>query len=87
MNTRKEDALDTGTRRSRWMHVAGSVLYWLAVIIVSLALVVGLVLLLESRDASELEGARGAISPNAVRASESLRGAVVWMPTPIARPR
>ena len=32
-------------------------LYWLAVLAVSLALVVGLILLLESRDASELEEA------------------------------
>jgi hypothetical protein len=33
---------------------AGRVLYWLAVLIVALALVVGLVLFFESRDASEI---------------------------------
>jgi hypothetical protein len=33
------------------------VLYWLAVIAVSLALVIGLILLLESRDQSSIEGA------------------------------
>jgi hypothetical protein len=31
-------------------------LYWIAVLAVSTALVVGLILFLESRDASELEG-------------------------------
>jgi hypothetical protein len=33
------------------------VLYWLAVVAVSLALVVGLILFLESRDQSSIEGA------------------------------
>jgi hypothetical protein len=33
------------------------VLYWLAVLIVSLALLVGLILLLESRDDSSVSGA------------------------------
>ena len=33
------------------------ILYWLAVIAVSLALVIGLVLFLESRDQSSIEGA------------------------------
>jgi cytochrome b subunit of formate dehydrogenase len=34
------------------------VLYWLAVLAVSIALVVGLILWFESQDESELEGAR-----------------------------
>jgi hypothetical protein len=33
------------------------ILYWLAVVAVSLALVVGLILFLESRDQSKIEGA------------------------------
>lgn len=33
------------------------ILYWLAVLVVSLALVVALILFLESRDQSEIEGA------------------------------
>jgi hypothetical protein len=35
------------------------ILYWLAVVVVSLALVVALILFLESRDQSEIEGADG----------------------------
>ena len=38
------------------MRVLLRVLYWLAVLIVSLALLVGLILLLESRDDSDLSG-------------------------------
>ena len=34
------------------------VLYWVAVVLVSLALVIALILFLESRDDSSLEGAR-----------------------------
>jgi hypothetical protein len=33
-----------------------SVLYWIAVLIVSLAILVGLILLLESRDSSQVDG-------------------------------
>jgi hypothetical protein len=33
------------------------ILYWLAVVAVSLALVIGLILFLESRDQSKIEGA------------------------------
>jgi len=32
------------------------VLYWLAVLVVSLAILVGLILLLESRDSSQVDG-------------------------------
>jgi hypothetical protein len=35
--------------------VLGKILYWLAVIAISLALVVGLILFLESRDQSSVE--------------------------------
>jgi hypothetical protein len=39
------------------------VLYWLAVLAVSLALVIGLILFFESRDQSSIEGAaRGAVT-------------------------
>ena len=38
-------------------RVLGKVVYWLAVVLVSVALVVALVLFLESRDDSSLEGA------------------------------
>ena len=38
------------------MRILLKVLYWLAVLAVSLALVVGLILWFESRDESEIEG-------------------------------
>lgn len=47
------------------MRVLGKILYWLAVLAVSLALVVGLILLLESRDQSSVETSlptRGAVA-------------------------
>lgn len=40
--------------------MAGKVVYWVAVVLVSLALVVALVLFLESRDDSSLEGSAAA---------------------------
>jgi hypothetical protein len=50
-------------RRSRALRVVGSVVYWLAVLVI--VLVLGLVLLLESRDQSEIEGEGGArAAPN-----------------------
>lgn len=48
------------SRRSRAVRVLGSMVYWLVVLVISLVLVVGLVLLLESRDQSEIEGEAGA---------------------------
>jgi hypothetical protein len=39
------------------MSLLLKILYWLAVLAVSLALVIGLILFLESRDQSSLEGA------------------------------
>ena len=39
--------------------MVGKILYWLAVIAVSLVFVVALILFFESRDDSSLEGARG----------------------------
>jgi hypothetical protein len=41
---------------SRPVRIFLKVLYWLAVLLVSLALLVALILLLESRDESEVEG-------------------------------
>jgi hypothetical protein len=45
------------------VHLLGKVLYWLAVLAISLALLIGLVLFFESRDSSEVgqgPAARGA---------------------------
>lgn len=47
------------------LRVLGKVLYWLAVLIISLALVVALVLFFESRDESRVEG--GVIAIPALR--------------------
>ena len=41
---------------SRRRKIILSILYWLAVLVVSLAILVGLILLLESRDSSQVEG-------------------------------
>ena len=43
-------------RRPRARRILGSILYWAAVLAISLALVVALVLFLESRDAANLGG-------------------------------
>jgi cytochrome b subunit of formate dehydrogenase len=40
--------------------VLGKVVYWLAVVAISLALVIGLILWLESRDQSDLERSQAA---------------------------
>jgi hypothetical protein len=47
--------------------VLGAILYWLAVVAVSLALVIGLILLLESRDQSDI-GGRGGTDASGPRA-------------------
>jgi hypothetical protein len=39
-----------------WRRILLRTLYWLAVLIVSLAVLVGLILLLESRDSSSVDG-------------------------------
>lgn len=39
---------------AKWLRLAGSVLYWLAVFAISLAIVIAVVLFLESRDLSSL---------------------------------
>jgi cytochrome b subunit of formate dehydrogenase len=41
------------------MRILLKVLYWVAVLAISLALVIGLILWFESRDQSEIEGVRG----------------------------
>ena len=43
-------------RQIDFRRVALKALYWLAVLVISLALLVGLILLLESRDDSSVEG-------------------------------
>ena len=42
-------------------RLIGRVIYWLAVLVVSLALLVALILLLESRDSSQVDG--GVVMP------------------------
>jgi hypothetical protein len=46
-------------------RVVGRILYWLAVVLISLAILVGLVLFFESRDASEVEDGTRAPVPAA----------------------
>jgi hypothetical protein len=41
--------------RPRWQRILFSVLYWVAVLVVAIAVLVGLVLLIESRDQSSVE--------------------------------
>ena len=64
-----------GRRGGSWLRrVLGAVVYWLAVVVISLALVVGLVLFLESRDRSEVderEGAGASAAPQPGRALTS----------------
>jgi len=43
-------------RRPRALRLLGGVLYWIAVVAISLAVVIALVLMLESLDASSLGG-------------------------------
>ena len=47
---------------SRWQQIALKVLYWVAVLVLSLAILVGLILLIESRDKSAVDKG-GAIAP------------------------
>ena len=48
--------------RSRGARIARGVVYWLAVLLISIAVLVGLILLLESRDESSVDDARGPTS-------------------------
>jgi hypothetical protein len=43
-------------RNADFRRIAGKVVYWLAVLVVSLAILVGLILFLESRDDSSVGG-------------------------------
>jgi hypothetical protein len=56
-----EDVNDRTASRRRATRWAGRLLYWLAVGVISVALVIGFVLLLESRDGSSL----GAVAASA----------------------
>ena len=51
-----------GPVRTRRRKIVFGVLYWLAVLIVSIALLIGLILLLESRDSSSVGGAITALA-------------------------
>jgi cytochrome b subunit of formate dehydrogenase len=50
------------------LRVGAKLLYWLAVLAISIALVVGLILFFESRDQSEVEEG-GAVAPPALRSA------------------
>ena len=63
--TRTPSEPTRGPQRRGAKRIALSVLYWLAVLIVSLAILVGLILLLESRDNSEIQS--GSIVTSAPR--------------------
>jgi hypothetical protein len=58
--------------RGRATRIARSVVYWVAVLVISIAILVGLILLLESRDESSVGDARAYFSstdlsrPNAI---------------------
>ena len=41
--------------RPRWQKILLSVIYWVAVLVISIAILVALVLLIESRDQSSVE--------------------------------
>jgi hypothetical protein len=58
LDSRRVDRDDSpsGTARDRRLRIAGKAAYWLAVVIVSLAVVFLLILLLESRDNSSVNG-------------------------------
>ena len=62
--------------------VVSKIIYWIAVVAISLAFVVGLILWFESRDQSSVEGSRGPADPGRQPALEPgkhdnpLRGAV-----------
>jgi hypothetical protein len=52
---------------SGWQRVALKVAYWVAVLVVSVAILVGLILLIESRDKSAVDNG-GVLAPLATRA-------------------
>jgi len=55
---------DRRSSRARFLRrIALAVLYWVAVLLVSLAVLVGVILFLESRDQSRLEEAGGGGTP------------------------
>lgn len=72
MNRGRREAGDPPPRRL--LRILGSLLYWLAVILISLALVIGLVLLLESQDASDIGGPRSESSTHTRPATHGGRG-------------
>ena len=47
---------------SRWRDIGLKVLYWVAVLVLSLAILVGLILLIESRDKSAVNSG-GVVAP------------------------
>jgi tellurite resistance protein TehA-like permease len=52
--------------RLAMLRILGKILYWIAVLAVSVVLLVLLVRFFESRDESDLEGARAPVVTNAV---------------------
>jgi hypothetical protein len=53
----------------RWQRIALKVLYWLAVVVVSIALLIALILLIESRDKSSVGERPAPGGPAAARVS------------------
>ncbi len=54
----ERDQRRAGAERGRAARIARGVVYWLAVFAISIAILVGLILLLESRDESSLDESR-----------------------------
>jgi hypothetical protein len=52
------------SRRQGLLRIAGRIVYWLAVLAISLALVIGLILFFESRDQSQVEEGGAAPPPS-----------------------
>jgi hypothetical protein len=48
------------------LRIAGRIAYWLAVLAISLALVIGLILFFESRDQSQVEEGGAAPAPRGI---------------------
>jgi hypothetical protein len=53
----------------RWQHIALRVVYWIAVLALSVALLVALILLIESRDKSDVKSGAAATPLLSLRSS------------------
>jgi hypothetical protein len=48
---------------ARWVRILGLVAYWVAVLVLAVALLVGLILLIESRDKSSVRDEGALVTP------------------------